>query len=191
MEINVAIVGDMLVGKTSLITKFANNNYEIKYSDGKYADHFIEIITQKETVKSFKLSNNEGNVTLKIFEANDIPSLLKVSVPNIVIFTFDLSNMQSLISLRESYRQLRCDCRYCDVILVGTKYDFYNKLSSKQHVFINKEVSKFAKAMNSIVFYVSIKKSNMDQLFQYVLNRVFNLHSDRNRKQMNVPIILS
>ncbi len=191
MEINVAIVGDMLIGKTSLITKFANNNYEIKYSDGKYADHFIEIITQKETVKSFKLPDNESNLTLKIFEANDIPSLLNLSVPNIVILTFDLSDIQSLISLRESYRQLRCDCRHCDVILVGTKYDLYYKLSSKQQLFINKQVSKFAKVMNSIFFYVSIKKSNMDQLFQYVLNRVFNLHSDRNRKQMNEPIILS
>ena len=191
MEISVAIVGDMLIGKTSLITKFVSHDYKKKYSDVKYADHFIEIITQKETVKAFKLQENEVNLTLKFFEANDVPSLLKLSVPNIVIFAFDLSNIQSLISLREFYRQLRCDCRYCDVILVGTKYDYFYTLASKQQVFINKEVSKFVRAMNSIVFYVSIKTSNMDQLFQYVLNRVFNLHSDRNRKKMKEPIILS
>lgn len=196
MEINIGIVGDMFVGKTSLITKFVNEIYEKKYSDIKYADYFIEIITNKEIIKSLILSDNNivhNNLSLKIIEANDILTLFQLKiVPNIIIFTFDLMNIQSLVSLKEFYRQLRSEYRYCDVILLGTKYDLINKCSIQQQNFINKEVLKFVKIMNSIVFYISVKDSNMDQLFQYILNRVFNLHSDRNRnKHIKEPIILN
>ena len=50
--------------------------------------------------------------------------------------------IQSLVSLKEFYRQLRSEYRYCDVILLGTKYDLINKCSIKQQNFINKEVLK-------------------------------------------------
>jgi len=190
MEISVAIIGDKLVGKTNLITKFVSHIYETKFSDSKYADHFIELITQKESVRSFKLPNHMGSLTLKLLESNDTPSVLKISVPNIVVFAFDLSNFGSLISLKESHRRLRCECRHCDVILVGTKYDFLCMLSCKQQNFISKEVLNFANSMKATVFYVSRKDSNMDQLFQYTLNRVFNLHVDRNCAHTKEPIIL-
>ena len=93
-----------------------------------------------------------------------------------IFFMFDLSNKDSLSSVKEWYRQARGLNRSAAAFLVGTKYDQFLRLSEEKQAEIDKQARKYAKAMKaSVVFTSSTHSVNVQSLFKVVLAKVFGL----------------
>ena len=93
-----------------------------------------------------------------------------------IFFMFDLSNKDSLSSVKEWYRQARGLNRSAAAFLVGTKYDQFLRLSEEKQAEIDKQARKYAKAMKaSVVFTSSTHSVNVQNLFKVVLAKVFGL----------------
>jgi GTP-binding protein of the ras superfamily involved in termination of M-phase len=93
-----------------------------------------------------------------------------------IFFMFDLSNKDSLTSVKDWYRQARGLNRQAAAFLVGTKYDEFLRMPKEKQAAMDRQARKYAKAMKaSVVFTSSTHSVNVQNLFKVVLAMVFDL----------------
>ncbi len=96
-----------------------------------------------------------------------------------VMFLFDLCNRQSLVSIREWYRQVRGLNKSALPFLVGTKYDAFTALDASAQAAVTDQARKYAKAMRApLVFCSSSHGVSINRLFRLVLCRAFSLGTE-------------
>jgi len=98
---------------------------------------------------------------------------------------FDLSRIETLSSVRSWYRQVRSYNRSAIPILVGTKFDIFEKMNENKQLEVALMAHKFAKAMRAaaMVFTSAKMKINIKTLFKLVFASSFEL------KKCNVPMV--
>uniref|UniRef100_A0A6U3ZUB0 Septum-promoting GTP-binding protein 1 n=1 Tax=Octactis speculum TaxID=3111310 RepID=A0A6U3ZUB0_9STRA len=164
------MVGDMQVGKTTLMVKYVENRLD---------EDYIQTLGVNFMEKSIMLRDTE--ITFSIWDLGGQREFLSMlplvcNEASAIFFMFDLSRKSTLISIKEWFRQARGLNRQAVSFLVGTKYDVFAAMPQEHQEDIDKQARKFAKAMKAPLVFTSATHSiNVQKLFKVVLARVFDL----------------
>ena len=165
----VILIGDSLVGKTSLILRFCKD---------LYTDNFISTIgidTQKKYIKK-----DGKKIELQIWDTagqEKFHSLSKNSCNQMdgIILVFDLGNKETFKNIKNWYSNLEdiVDFKKTGVILVGNKCDI-NKYD------ITKEkIEDYCKQKHMEYLFSSSKKNiNVNDIFIKLLDDIMNKNKD-------------
>ncbi|CAB4257016.1 Ras family GTPase TEM1 [Maudiozyma barnettii] len=170
VEIQVGLVGDAQVGKTSLMVKYVQNIFDEEYTQTLGVNFLKRKINLRSTDIVFSLMDLGG-------QREFINMLPLASVgSSAIIFLFDLTRPETLDSVKEWYRQVYGLNNLAIPILVGTKYDLFIDMDKEYQKQISNTVLEYAQVMNApIVFSSTAKSINIQKIFKIALSKIFNL----------------
>jgi len=164
------MVGDSGIGKTSLM---------VKYVEGNFNEDYIQTLGVNFMQKTIQLKNAE--ITFSIWDLGGqqeylhmLPLVCNDAVA--LLFMFDLSRKSTLTSIKNWYKQARLLNKNATPFLVGTKYDYFAKMNKDEAKEITLQARRFAGAMKAPLIFCSASASiNIHKLFKIVLSKVFQL----------------
>ena len=180
------LLGEIGVGKTSLIKQFTNNTFDENISSSISSQYSSKIITINRLNKDIKfdLWDTAGQEIYR--------SLAKLFYKDakVIIFVYDITNKNSFEGLKKYwYKKVSTNSdKNAILALVGNKNDLYNN----QQVNDN-EAIEFAETIGAI-FQVTSAKSNIgiDKLFQNIgikyLDPEFNYKNEEENEKNNYNI---
>jgi len=170
--VKVGMVGDAQIGKTSLMVKYVEGNFDEDYIQTLGVNFMEKTITIRNTEITFSIWDLGGQKEY----VNMLPLVCNEAVA--ILFMFDLSRKSTLNSIKEWYRQARGFNKTAIPFLIGTKYDYFAGFSSEDQEDISKQARRFAKAMKAPLIFCSTAHSiNVQKIFKLVLSKVFDLKS--------------
>ncbi|KAL1928876.1 hypothetical protein VTP01DRAFT_2662 [Rhizomucor pusillus] len=168
--IKTGIVGDTNIGKTSLMVKYAEGDFNSEYIQTlgvNFMERSVVIRNTEITFSIWDLGGQKEFVSMLPLVCNDAVAIL---------FTFDLTRKSTLNSIKEWYRQARGLNKSAIPILVGTKYDEFVNLSDADHEEITRQARKYARAMKAPLIFCSTAESiNVQKIYKIVLAKAFDL----------------
>jgi len=168
--VKVGMVGDSQIGKTSLMVKYVEGNFNEDYIQTLGVNFMEKTISLRKTDITFSiwdLGGQQEYLHMLPLVCNDAIALL---------FMFDLSRKSTLTSIKNWYKQARLLNKTATPFLIGTKYDFFATMNMDQKTEITKQARKFAKAMKAPLIFCSASHSiNVQKIFKLVLSKVFEL----------------
>ncbi|KAJ6249644.1 protein tem1 [Anaeramoeba flamelloides] len=168
--LKVGMIGDAQIGKTSLMVKYVENNFDEDYIQTLGVNFMEKSISIKQTEITFSIWDLGGQ---KEF-VNMLPLVCNEAV--VILFMFDLSRKSTLVSVKSWYRQVRGLNKSAIPFLVGTKYDIFAGFSPDEQEEITKTARRYSKAMKAPLIFCSAKVPiNVRKLFKIILSRVFDL----------------
>lgn len=170
VEIQIGLVGDAQVGKTSLMVKYVQNIFDEEYTQTLGVNFLKRKINLRSTDIVFSLMDLGG-------QREFINMLPLASVgSSAIIFLFDLTRPETLDSVKEWYRQVYGLNNLAIPILVGTKYDLFIDMDKEYQKQISNTVLEYANVMNAPIIFSSTAKSiNIQKIFKIALSKIFNL----------------
>jgi len=168
--VKVGMVGDAQIGKTSLMVKYVEGNFNEDYIQTLGVNFMEKTIALRNTDITFSiwdLGGQQEYLHMLPLVCNDAVALL---------FMFDLSRKSTLTSVKNWYKQARILNKTATPFLVGTKFDYFANLKQEEKVEITTQAQKFAKAMKAPLIFCSASHSiNVQKIFKVVLSKVFDL----------------
>ena len=187
-KIKIMIIGESKVGKTSLISRYCNNDFD----GGAY----LSTVGIDYQIKNLVLDNK--NIRIQIWDTagqeryrNIAKSYFQSSDGFIIVY--DISCIQTFEKLDYWIEQIKLNSQeYTKMILFGNKCDIEEGRK------INKEEGEeYAKRNNVKYFEVSAKDgTNVSEAFEYIIKDILNSFSPnenfkkRRSKMLSVPIKL-
>eukprot|EP01084_Bolivina_argentea_P150986 263598_1 len=167
LTIHVALIGDPNVGKRSFIVRRAKDKFD--KNNKIYNQHYSDT-SPINICKSpiFSIYNQ------RLFNYNDPKFKCKC-----IVFMFDLTNKCSLSSIKNYYKDSRKvinDDQFVGSVLVGTKYDLFEKKSIEYKLKIATMARKYATKMNNapLVFCSSLHQIHIRKIFQMIVYEATN-----------------
>jgi len=168
--VKVGMIGDSSIGKTSLM---------VKYVEGNFNEDYIQTLGVNFMEKTIKLARTD--ITFSIWDLGGqleylhmLPLVCNDAVA--LLFMFDLSRKATLTNVKNWYKQARVLNKTATPFLVGTKFDYFQQMPEDHQADITKEAMRYAKAMKAPVIFCSASHQiNVGKLFKIVLSRVFDL----------------
>lgn len=169
--IKVALLGNAEVGKTSLM---------VRYVEGEFNHNYIQSLGVNFMEKHITLQGNP--VLLSIWDLggesefrNMLPLVCDGAL--VLLYIFDLSSKSSLASVKDWYKQARALNGTAVPILIGTKYDKFVEQPQAKRQELIAHARKYAKAMRNcpLVFTSAEKGININRLFKLIVCVVFGL----------------
>lgn len=169
----VLVIGDSGCGKSALI---------IRYCENEFSETYFNTIGVDFKMKTKEINNK--NIKINIWDTagqEKFRSLVSSYYRNadIVILTFDLTNIQSFRNIEYWYNEIDFLNTYDKVIfLVGTKCDNIN------NIIVNKdEIDGMCKKYDIKYYETSAKKNmNIDNLFNNVFEEIYNIYISKMTK---------
>eukprot|EP00483_Globobulimina_turgida_P002812 UN02817 len=168
--VKVGMLGDSQIGKTTLM---------VKYIEDKYDEDYIETLGVNFMEKTIELKN--VNVTISIWDLGgqrEFATLMPLvcSDAKVILFAFDLTQKQSLFSVKRWYKEARKENKLFMPFLIGTKFDLFDEIEDHLKQDITKQARKFAKKMHAPLIYCSSAQSiNVKKIFKVIIAKVFDL----------------
>jgi len=170
VTVKVGMVGDSGIGKTSLM---------VKYVEGNFNEDYIQTLGVNFMQKTIDLKNAE--ITFSIWDLGGqqeylhmLPLVCNDAVA--LLFMFDLSRKSTLTSVKNWYKQARLLNKNATPFLIGTKYDQFAKMNKDEAKEITDQARRFAKAMKApLIFCSAAAPINIQKIFKIVLSKVFQL----------------
>ena len=153
----VCLIGNICVGKTSLLSRYSDNYFKQIYSATIGVDFRVITLKYKDIVAKVHVWDTAGQERFKSISINYYRS------SNGFIYVYDITDKESFQNL-DSWIHLTNENCNTNVInfLVGNKSDLENREVSKE------EGEEFAKKHNLIFLETSAKNNdNVDKLFEY------------------------
>ncbi|CCE61845.1 hypothetical protein TPHA_0B01720 [Tetrapisispora phaffii CBS 4417] len=170
VEIQVGLIGDAQVGKTSLMVKYVQNIFNEEYTQTLGVNFLKRTVSVRSTDIVFSLLDLGGQ---KEF-INMLPIATVGSAA--IVFLFDLTRPETLNSIKNWYRQANGLNEMAIPILVGTKYDLFINLDKEHQDSISRLSMEIAQVMDSPLVFCSTSKSiNVQKIFKIALSKIFNL----------------
>ena len=168
--IKVGMVGDAGTGKTSLM---------VRYVEGNFNEDYIQTLGVNFMEKTISIRNTE--ITFSIWDlggqrefVNMLPLVCNDAVA--ILFMFDLTRKSTLNSIKEWYRQARGFNKTAIPFLVGTKYDSFSAFTKEEQEEITKQARRFARAMKAPLIFCSTSHAiNIQKIFKIILSKAFDL----------------
>ncbi|KAL7716046.1 Rab family GTPase [Entamoeba marina] len=161
--LKIGVVGDSSVGKTSIVSRFLFQSFELKHVSTVGADFYM---------KNFFISD-KTKLKLHIWDTsgvdkyhNLVPSYLHGI--DVCLFVFDITNPESFHSISYWHEKIVSKNTNEKVVcyLVGNKIDLTN-----DHSLLSHQVRIFGKEKNMKVFYASaLSNENVDNMFKLIVN---------------------
>lgn len=174
LQIKISLYGNAETGKTSLISRYLTGAFDYAYIQTLgvgYREKDLTVEGQKVTVSIWDIGGEEEFQQMIPLSAEDA---------NALVFTFDLTQKQSLSGLKNWYKNVRALNQDAFAVLVGTKYDIFEATATeeeKQEVV--HQARKYAHAMGNIplIFTSAMKGVNVIRLFKLLIQMIFGLES--------------
>lgn len=168
--VKVGMVGDSQIGKTSLM---------VKYVEGEFNPDYIQTLGVNFMEKTIALKNTD--ITFSIWDLGGdqeylhmLPLVCNDAVA--LLFMFDLSRKSTLTSVKNWYKQARVLNKTAVPFLIGTKFDYFANANMEEKKETTLQARRFAKAMKAPLIFCSASHSiNIHKIFKIVLNKVFEL----------------
>ena len=170
VEVQVGLVGDAQVGKTSLMVKYVQNVFDEEYTQTLGVNFLKRKVSIRSTDIIFSIMDLGG-------QREFINMLPIASVgSSAIVFLFDLTRPETLNSVKEWYRQANGLNEVAVPILVGTKYDLFVDLNQSFQDQVSRTSMEYAQIMNAPLIFCSTAKSiNVQKIFKIALSKIFNL----------------
>jgi Gtp-binding protein of the ras superfamily involved in termination of M-phase len=168
--VKIGVFGNSGVGKTSLMWRYVRQafdpslpptlgvNYmqkEVKLGPARLQLAFYDLGGKKDYLAMMPLVCDSAHATL---------------------YMFDLSEKQTLNSLKEWFEQVRGFTRAAVPVLVGTKFDRFVEYDSETQLAVAAMARRYANAMRAPLVFCSARSGdNVKQLFTVVLSLVLRL----------------
>ena len=168
----ICLIGNICVGKTSLLSRYSDNYFKQIYSATIGVDFRVITLKYKDIVAKVHVWDTAGQERFKSISINYYRS------SNGFIYVYDITDMESLKGL-DSWIHLTTENCNTNVInfLVGNKSDLENREVSKE------EGEEFAKKNNLIFLETSAKNNdNVDKLFEYFTYKLIKYY-EKNKEQ--------
>lgn len=151
----VVIIGDVAVGKSSLVTRLSSNHFKDGYEPSIGVDFANKSIKFKDKLVKMQIWDTAGQEKFKSL----IPSYLRGS--NIVIIMFDMTNKQSFNNISKWISFLKDVSTSSTIVIVGNKSDLLDKITVSKE-----EIEHFEQSFNYKVHVVSVKTNdNISKMF--------------------------
>lgn len=175
--VKIGMLGEVQVGKTSLMVKYVENKFDEDY-----------LMTLGVNFLEKKLSIKRNPVKVMIWDLagqRDFMSMLDLVCSESValLFVFDLTRKQTLQAVKEWYLQSRKHNKKATPFLIGSKYDKFIELPENEQASITRLARKYADKMKApLIFSSSAVGINVKKLFKLILCKIFDLKP--NMKQL-------
>lgn len=172
-----AFLGDSKVGKTSLMVKYVNNDYNPTYEQTKGVAFMERNIQSGTTDVKFSIYDLGG--------AREFEEMLSLTTNDAVavVYLFDLSNKESLESLKKWHSVASESNQNAIPVVVGTKYDLFIEQPKGYQNEIHDASIEFARSINGSVIFTSTSDSiNVQKVFKILISKAFDL-------QISIPQI--
>ena len=166
--IQLLVIGDSCVGKTSLITRYTNGTFKEEYLATVGLDYYSKIEAINNQTINIKLWDTVGQERYKALTQNFFRSAEGV------LLTFDVTNIDSFNNLKDWIGSIKTNMEgkniFLPLIIVGNKIDMEDSRE------INKEDAvKFASDNNYKYFETSAKTGEgVDDAVRDLVNQVMN-----------------
>lgn len=167
-------LGNSMVGKTSLITKYVDNKFHDSYLSTIGIDYQTKIIEYKGEQVQFNIWDSAGqekyrSISKQYYKKSDA-----------VILTFDLSSQESFQSIDDWFKEVKDQTKNnILIVLNGNKSDLPDDVKTVSKT----EAQKFANNNNLKYFETSAKTGEgVNELFGYI---TISLIKDSERKKNN------
>jgi len=183
--VKVGMVGDSQIGKTSLMVKYVEGNFNEDYIQTLGVNFMEKTIALRNTDITFSiwdLGGQQEYLHMLPLVCNDAVALL---------FMFDLSRKSTLTSIKNWYKQARLLNKTATPFLIGTKYDYFANMKHEEKSEITKQALRFSKAMKAPLIFCSASHSiNIHKIFKIILSKVFELRCNvKKLSEIGDPII--
>ncbi|OBA26219.1 small GTPase [Hanseniaspora valbyensis NRRL Y-1626] len=169
-KLKVGIIGDAQVGKTTLMCKYVNSAFDDEYIQTLGIHH----LQKKETLKYSNILFTINDLGGQREFINMLPIVSEGAVA--IIYLFDLTQPESLNSIKEWYRQAKGLNEKAISILVGTKYDLFLDLDPEYQTNISQIATLYSEAMNAPLIFASTAASiNVKIIFKVIVAKAFGL----------------
>ena len=176
--IRITMLGDSAVGKTSLISKFLNQNFD---------ENYLTTIGKDKLEK--KVVMEDGNeIKLIIWDTAGQERFHSIATSTIkgshgIILTFDLTKRSSFNSLESWLNDIKENSNEVPVVIFGNKCDLFENYEVE-----NEEAKKFAKEHNLQYFETSAKQNvNVQEGFNSIAEIAYEKYSGNNSLDLNKP----
>lgn len=170
VEVQVGLVGDAQVGKTSLMVKYVQNVFDEEYTQTLGVNFLKRKVSVRSTDIVFSIMDLGGQ--------REFINMLPIASlgSSAVVFLFDLTRPETLSSIKEWYRQAHGLNDAAIPLLVGTKYDLFVDLDPEYQEQMSRTSMEYAQVMDSPLIFCSTAKSiNVQKIFKVALAKIFNL----------------
>jgi small GTP-binding protein len=176
--IRITMLGDSAVGKTSLISKFLNQNFD---------ENYLTTIGKDRLEK--KVVMEDGNeIKLIIWDTAGQERFHSIATSTIkgshgIILTFDLTKKSSFKSLESWLNDIKENSNEVPVVIFGNKCDLFENYEVE-----NEEAKKFAERHNLQYFETSAKLNvNVQEGFNAIAKIAYEKYSGNNSLDLNKP----
>lgn len=170
VDLQIGLVGDAQVGKTSLMVKYVQNIFDEEYTQTLGVNFLKRKVKLHSTDIVFSLMDLGGQ--------KEFINMLPIAAvgSSVIVFLFDLTRPETLNSIKDWYRQVKGLNDIAIPILVGTKYDLLINLSAEYQEQISTAAIDYANVMDAPLIFCSTAESiNVQKIFKIALAKIFNL----------------
>ncbi|CAG8694293.1 12411_t:CDS:2, partial [Dentiscutata heterogama] len=156
------MVGDSTIGKTSLMHKFTEGDFDVSYDQ----TNGVQFIEKTITLRGYKF---------RFSRPEFISYVCDDSVA--ILFMFDLSQISTLYSIKEWYKQTRSFNKNAIYFLIGTKHDIFKEFEKETQCDITNKTRHYAIKMKASLIFCSSKHFiNVEEIFKVILSKHYNLN---------------
>lgn len=170
VEVQVGLIGDAQVGKTSLMVKYVQNVFDEEYTQTLGVNFLKRKVSIRSTDIVFSIMDLGGQ--------REFINMLPIASlgSSAIVFLFDLTRPETLSSIKEWYRQAHGLNDSAVPILVGTKYDLFVDLDPDYQEQLSRTSMEYAQVMDAPLIFCSTAKSiNVQKIFKIALAKIFSL----------------
>lgn len=170
VEVQIGLVGDAQVGKTSLMVKYVQNVFDEEYTQTLGVNFLKRKVSIRSTDIVFSIMDLGGQ--------REFINMLPIASlgSSAMVFLFDLTRPETLTSVKEWYRQAHGLNETAVPLLVGTKYDLFVDLDPVYQEKLSRTSMEYAQVMDApLVFCSTAKSINVQKIFKVALAKIFHL----------------
>lgn len=160
----ILVIGDAGIGKSALITRYIDDNYNDNYYNTIGVDFRIKICDIHDKKIKINIWDTAGQEKFKSL----ITSYYRNS--DIIIMVFDLSNQMSFRHIDYWYSEIEYFCKDMKVYLVGTKSD----IGKNNYIVDDESINNICNKYNMTYYETSAKKNkNINELFDDIVENIY------------------
>ena len=167
LKFKILIIGDSIVGKTSMLLKYVENRFPENHIATIGAEYKIKTITTNKYKINLNIWDTAGQERFKSITKSFFNNA------NGIIFVYDITNKESFEGVKNWIKDLEY-CERCESILCGNKVDLEDKREVKYDT-----LKEFGLKKKMDIFETSAKNgTNLDQVFQKLAELIIKSRSE-------------